>query len=103
MPSPKLKLLTQGANYVPTVSLPVATAIKALRMGEATSHQQQTALEWIIRDAAGKATFAFHQTDRDTAFALGRQFVADQIIGLFNADLYSLRNKDVPDQADLHG
>jgi hypothetical protein len=51
------------------------------------------ALEWLIREACGKAHFAYHETDRDTVFALGRQFVGDLVLGLFNADLSSLRRQ----------
>lgn len=83
-----------AADAVAPVSLPVAAAIKALHAGEANSHQQQMALQWIVREAAGKAHFPYHASDRDTAFALGRYFVADQIIGLFNADLSSLRRAE---------
>lgn len=81
-----------AADALAVVSLPVATAIKALHNGTADSHQQQIALQWIVREACGKAHFPYHPGDRDTVFALGRLFVADQIIGLFNADLSSLRS-----------
>lgn len=80
-----------AATDAAPVTLAIASAIKALHDGVATAHQQQIALQWIVRDASGKAQFPYHQTDRDTAFALGRYFVAEQIIGLFNADLSSLR------------
>jgi hypothetical protein len=81
------------------VPLPVAAAIKALHAGEASGHQQQIALQWIVREAAGKARFPYHPSDRDTAFALGKLFVAEQIIGLFNADLSSLRRAE---NAEVH-
>ena len=81
----------QAARSVAPVSVAIATAVKALHDGTAEPHQQQMALQWIIREAAFKAHFPMQDNDRDTTFALGRQFVADQIIGLFNADLSSLR------------
>lgn len=91
----KLKALPEpAANAVAPVTVAVAAAIKALHAGQASEHQQQLALQWIIREAAGKAHFPYHATDRDTAFALGRYFVAEQIIGLFNADLTSLRRAE---------
>lgn len=71
---------------------PVVVAIKALHAGTATAHQQQMALEWILREAGGKAHFPYHQNPHDTAFALGRMFVADAIVGLINAEL-SLRRQ----------
>ena len=86
-------LPTPAANAAPAAPLPVASAIKALHRGEASEHQQRLALEWIIREACGKAYFPYHPNDRDTSFALGRLFVADLIIGIFNADLSSLRSE----------
>lgn len=78
----------------PPVPLAVAAAVKALHAGEASAHQQQIALQWIVREACGKAHFPYQPSDRDTVFALGRLFVADLIVGLFNADLSSLRRAD---------
>jgi len=93
MVTKSLKALpTPAANAPPIAPLPVATAIKALHRGDASEHQQKLALEWIVREACGKAYFPYHPNDRDTAFALGRLFVADLIIGMFNADLSSLRS-----------
>jgi hypothetical protein len=84
-----------AADFVPVAPIAVVAAIQALHAGEATPHQQQTALAWIVREAGGKASFPYHGSDRDTAFALGRLFVADLIVGLFNADLSSLRRDHV--------
>jgi hypothetical protein len=94
----KLKALApRGATEMAPVSLAEAAAIKALHAGTASSHQQQIALAWVVRDAAGKGQFPYHPSDRDTVFALGRLFVAEQIVGLFNADLSSLRRADYED------
>lgn len=91
----KLKALAPlPATAAAPVTLPVASAIKALHDGTASPHQQQIALQWIVREACGKAHFPYHASERDTAFALGRLFVAEQIVGLFNADLSSLRRQD---------
>jgi len=90
-----LKVLPRpGADEPGKVTVAVAGAIKAMHAGTAEPHQQQLALQWIIREAAAKAYFPYHPGDRDTAFALGRLFVADQIIGLFNADLSSIRRAE---------
>lgn len=89
----KLKALpSPPANAIPPASAHVVASIKALHAGTASAHQQQTALEWIVRQAGGKGTgFPYHPSERDTAFALGRYFVADLIVGLINAELSSLR------------
>lgn len=82
------------AHTVLVAPLHVAAAFKALNSGTAEPHQQQEALKWLIREAAGKAHFAYHENERDTVFALGRQFVGELVLGLFNADLSSLRRAD---------
>lgn len=79
------------ANAIPAAPLAVAAAFKALHQGEASGHQQQIALQWLVREACGKAHFAYHASDRDTVFALGRQFVGELVLGFFHADLSSLR------------
>lgn len=101
--APKQKRLAAlpapAANDAPKTPLAVAEAFKALHTGEASPHQQQIALQWLIREACGKAHFAYHASDRDTCFALGRQFVGDLVLGLFNADLSSLRREHVESTA----
>ncbi len=86
------------ADEVGDAPVSVVAAVKALHDGTALPHQQQLALQWIVREACGKAHFPYHQNDRDTAFALGRVFVADVLIGMFNADLSSLRVNHVQSQ-----
>jgi hypothetical protein len=88
------------ADELPPIPVAVAGAIKALHAGQADEHQQGLALQWILREACGKAYFPYHPSERDTAFALGRQFVADAIIGLFNADLSALRSVYVHEESD---
>lgn len=85
-------LAAPPASEPPKAPEPVARAFKALHDGNASSHQQQIAMQWLVREACGKAHFPYHgDRTHDTAFALGRQFVGDLVVGLFNADLSSLR------------
>lgn len=83
-----------GAKDLTPAPVDVVRAIKALHAGTAESAQQQLALKWIIREFCAKAHFAYHESDRDTAFHLGRQFVGEAIIGAFNAELSTLRSGD---------
>ena len=88
----KAKVLpTPPASKVGDVTYATAIAIRALRDGKADPGQQQIARNWIISEACGKRYFPYHQTDRDTTFALGRYFVAEQIVGLFYIDMSTLR------------
>lgn len=82
------------ASQAAPVTYQVATAVRALRDGTANEGQQKLALEWIVGDAAGKRHFPYHNNERDTSFALGRLFVAEQITGLFYLDIKALRDKD---------
>lgn len=91
----KAKALTAPpASQAAPVTYQVAIALRALRDGTANEGQQKMALEWIVGDAAGKRYFPYHDNERDTSFALGRLFVAEQITGLFYLDIKALRDKD---------
>jgi len=65
-------------------------ALKALQEGNASPHQQQRALAWIIHTAARTYDLTYHpggsEGDRDTAFAAGKQFVGQQVVKLVNYD-----------------
>jgi hypothetical protein len=50
-------------------------------------------VKWLVFQACGKALPAYHPSDRDTAFMLGRHFVADQINGLLTVDIETLRRE----------
>lgn len=67
-----------------------AHAIQAIMRGDATSHQQRIAMQWIITQAAG--TPDFHENDRLEAMSLGRAFVGKQLIGIARIDLVRLDN-----------
>lgn len=67
-----------------------AYAVKACISGTATEHQQRLAMQWIINAASVAHGQHYHDNDRDTAFALGRAFVGQQILGIARIDLVSL-------------
>jgi len=69
-------------------------AIQALVRGEATPDQQQRALKWVIECGAGAYGFHYYESERDTAFALGRAFVGQQVIKLTRLNLHSLRRNE---------
>ena len=88
----EFKPLPQVPATQPAVlPLAVAVAIKALNDGRASDHQQRMAFQWIVFEAGGKAQFPYHPNDRDTTFALGRLFVADQILGAVRVDVATLK------------
>jgi hypothetical protein len=88
----EFKPLPQTAAAQPAVlPLAVAVAIKALHEGRASEHQQRLAFQWIVFEAGSKSQFPYHSNDRDTTFALGRVFVADQILGAVRVDIATLK------------
>jgi hypothetical protein len=96
MKQPALKPAPQQpADFIPDAPLHIAEAFKALHRGEASDYQQTQAMGWLLAEACGKSRFPYHPSERDTAFALGRHFVADILIGFINADLSPLRKQYV--------
>lgn len=85
---------------VPDWTVADASALQACVRGDATSEQQQRAINWIIYGAADTYGFAFRpgDTDRETNIALGRQFVGHQIVKLLKINTAALRRKpEVPE------
>lgn len=66
-------------------------ALQALARGEAEAHQQKRALGLIVERITAMYERQYHPTDRDTAFALGRAFVGQQIVGLLKIDVSKMR------------
>lgn len=91
-----MKTRAAGPHIPAPYDLADASAIQALIRGEAEPHQQQRALKWIIEQAAGTYEFNFYPSDRETAFALGRGFVGQQIVKLSKLNLSTLRRADAP-------
>jgi len=94
-PAPKPDKPTLAAGpYIPAAyELADASALQALQRGEATPDQQRRALDWLITAGAGAYEFHYYPSDRDTAFALGRAFVGQQIVKLLKLNLMSLRRE----------
>lgn len=84
----------QGPHVPPPYEVADVAALQALERGDATEHQQQRALKWLIYQAAGTYEMNFYPTDRETAFALGREFVGQQIVKLMRLDLSALRRQE---------
>jgi hypothetical protein len=92
MDKPKTKI--RAPHIPPDYELADASAFQALLRGEAAPDQQQRALRWLIEKAAGTYEMNFYPTDRETAFALGREFVGQQVVKLTRLDLASLRRQE---------
>jgi len=96
MSKQKRKVLDSNAPWKPVeYELADAGALQALYRGDATKEQQQRALKYIIESIAGTYEFSYRpggqDGDRDTAFALGRVFVGQQIVKLLKLNLSILR------------
>jgi len=80
-----------------------AHALRALKNGTASPDQQQRALKWIMDEACNTVGFWWRDTDRETAFELGRAFVAKQIGRLLTCDLSRLRRQQHVDSPNTTG
>ena len=83
-----------GPHVPPPYEAADASAVQALHRGEASADQQQRVLRWIIERAAGTYEFNFYPTDRETAFALGREFVGQQLVKLLKINVSDLRRSE---------
>jgi len=84
-----------AAPYIPVDYLAAdAAAIQALMIGEAEPEQQKRALAFIINNIAGTYQFNYYPSERDTAFALGRTFVGQQIVKLTKVNVSTLRSDE---------
>ena len=79
-----------GPHIPPPYAVADVSAVQALQQGTATPDQQVRALKWIIEQGAGVYEFNYYPTDRDTAFALGRAFVGQQLVKLLKLSVAEL-------------
>lgn len=87
----KKATLADGPHIPAKYDVNHAAAFQALQRGDATEHQQQQALKWLIEQGAGTYQFHFYPSDRETAFALGKAFVGQSVVKLLTLDLALLR------------
>ena len=71
-----------------------AMAVQAVAAGTANDGQQKRALEWILKNACGLPAWAYRESQRETDVALGRQFVGQQIVGILNVNVSTLRKRE---------
>lgn len=72
-----------------------AAALQALVGGRASPEQQKRGIDFIIRVLAGTYDLAYRpESQRDTDFMLGRQFVGKMAVHLVNFPLGTLKRKD---------
>ena len=72
-----------------------AAALQALQRGNASSHQQKRALDWILLKACATYDFPYRPgpNDRDTNIALGKMGVGQQITKLLNIKIGLLKEE----------
>lgn len=83
----------EGPHIPPPYELADVSAVQAMAMGTASADQQQRVLKWIIERAAGTYEFNYYPTDRETAFALGRSFVGQQLVKLTKLSVADLKRQ----------
>lgn len=89
-----IKVATASKAQATHAELPDAVAIKALAEGKADEWQQKRALHWIMTVAAMQNGNAFYpESPMETAYAMGRKYVAEQIVGLIKDDLSKFKEE----------
>jgi hypothetical protein len=92
-PKPARPISRAKAWYPPVWETADAGALQALARGEAMPHQQQRALDFIVKTLAGTYDMSYRpESDRDTTFAEGRRFVGLQIVKFLNLNLEKIPN-----------
>lgn len=80
------------ANYVKAD----VAAVQAMKRGEATADQQVRAMEFIVGTISDRNGMSYRpgglEGDRDSAFAEGKRFVANQIVKLTNLPLSKIKD-----------
>lgn len=71
-----------------------AIAMQAFAQGKADEVQQKIAWEWIVTGACGVGIWPYRETERETLLALGRQFVAQQLIGIAKVNISALKRRE---------
>lgn len=61
-----------------------AHALRALQAGNASPHQQQRALNYVVNVLCGTYDMPYRPEARDTDFALGKMKVGQDIVWLLN-------------------
>jgi hypothetical protein len=93
--SKTIKTVTHSKAQKTEATLAEAVAIKALAEGTASEWQQKQALHWIMTVAAMQNLNAFFpESPMETAYAMGRKYVAEQIVGLIKDDLSKFKETD---------
>ncbi len=82
------------ANHRPEINTFIAASFKAVKAGTATKEQQIEFYRFLMITLCMSRTDAYAETDRDTAFQLGRQWVGLQVASISDVDLIELANKE---------
>jgi len=90
-----MKKTKSSSPYTPAdYEISDIVAVQALINGTADEFQQRRVMQWLIEQASGMYQFHYYQTDRDTAFALGRAFVGQQLVKLSKLSTTTLRRDE---------
>ena len=104
-PTPKKSVRAATAENGPWLPPPYeiadAAAIQECVAGTASKEQQHRAFRWVFEVCAGRYDMPYRpgaqEGERDTTFALGRQFVGQQIVKLTRLNISKLRSSDNAD------
>lgn len=82
------------ANIIPKIDTFTAASFKAVREGKASEQQQQEFFRFVCVELGMIQSDAYADSERDTAFMLGRQWVARQVVSICDVDMIELAKKE---------
>lgn len=99
MTKPVKKSVEEHAPWKsPKYELADVTAFQAIERGEANADQQKRALKWLIEAACGTYDLPYRpggqDSERDTTFALGKQFVGQMVVKMLKLNVSILRRNE---------
>lgn len=83
-------------NAIPKIDTFIAASVRAVRDGTASQHQQQEFYKFVLLDLGMLTTDAYCDSERDTAFCCGRQWVARRIVDACEVPMEALAKRDMP-------
>ena len=99
---PKLKPEIPLPNANVIIPTKVAWGIKGMQVGTATAEQQAAVLGWIVKAVCGyDSDLSYFDNMRCTDFALGKRWVAGQILRAYNLKPEDIAARKAIEDAEL--
>jgi len=86
-------------NQVPKIDTFIAASFRAVRDGKASPQQQAEFFKTLVIDLGAIQQDPFCESERDTSFLLGRQWVGRQVMSICEAPMEALAKRETQQEA----